>query len=291
MHTHELLELAALVSLHGPALVRNTQQIPPQSIERYWVASKSRLDRWGRTLKTLSTSNDSKQPGSRDAVCLSVRGVLEEILTGEVLTRLWTAAMCAYDRRRGTDAAEPVVRSVLIGHLEARHRVLTLLVRGPAVSAEQAVRLNQLRHRTERWTDMLLASLAEWCDVGEFAFDPQRTKDFAEDLSFQASMQGGQHAWPLLLASLRAAFRQGLSPLCPNFDLNTEIGESILSAFGPHLFDSTGLPQSLWMSRVSSVTSDAQGMLATLLAERPSRGTPSEAFFGHTPDRLRRFRK
>ncbi len=167
MHMHELLELAALVSMHGPALVRRTQPIPPQSVERYWVASKSRLDRWGRTLKSLSATTGSGQAASRSSVFLSMRSVLEEILTGEVLTRLWTAALCAYDRHRGTEVAEPVVRSVLIGHLEARHRVLTLLVRGPAICAEQAVKLNQLRRRTERWTDMLLASLAEWCDVGD----------------------------------------------------------------------------------------------------------------------------
>lgn len=290
MHTYELLELAALVSVHGPVLVRNSPPIPPQSVERYWVASKSRLDRWGRTLKTLSATDHSKQAGSHDAVSLSVRGVLEEILTGEVLTRLWTAAMCAYDRRRGTDVAEPVVRSVLIGHLEARHRVLTLLVRGPAVSAEQAVRLNQLRRRTERWTDMLLASLAEWVDVGEFAFDPARTKDFAEDLTFQASMKGGQHAWPLVIASLRAAFRQGLCPTCPNFDLNAQIGEAILSAFSTELFDSTGLVQSLWMARLSSVANDAQGMVAELLTGKSGSRRGDPTILDQASGRLRRFR-
>lgn len=290
MHTYELLELAALVSVHGPVLVRNSPPISPKSVERYWIASKSRLDRWGRTLKALSTANDARQPGSPDAVSLSVRGVLEEILTGEVLTRLWTAAMCAYDRRRGTDVAEPVVRSVLIGHLEARHRVLTLLVRGPVVGAEQAVRLNQLRRRTERWTDMLLASLAEWCDVGEFAFDPERTKDFAEDLSFQASMKGGQHAWPLVIASLRAAFRQGLCPTCPNFDLNAQIGESVLSAFSADLFDSTGLVQSLWMARLSSITNDAQGMVAELLTGKPGSCGGEPSILDETNGRLRRFR-
>lgn len=290
MHTYELLELAALVSVHGPVLVRNSPPISPQTVERYWIASKSRLDRWGRALKTLATATGSPQPGSRDAVSWSVRGLLEEILTGEVLTRLWTAAMCAYDRRRGTDVAEPVVRSVLIGHLEARHRVLTLLVRGPVVSAEQAVRLNQLRRRAERWTDMLLASLAKWCDVGEFAFDHERTKDFAEDLSFQASMNGGQHAWPLVIASLRAAFRQGLCLTCPNFDLNAQIGESILSAFSTELFDSIGLVQSLWMARLSSVTNDAQGMVAELLTGGPGSCLGDQSALDQTDNRLRRFR-
>ena len=34
-----------------------------------------------------------------------VRGALEEVLTGEVLTRVWTAVLCLYDRRRGAAAS------------------------------------------------------------------------------------------------------------------------------------------------------------------------------------------
>ena len=55
-----------------------------------------------------------------------VRGVLEEILTGEVLTRVWTAVLCLYDRQHGGNEFESLARSIMIGHLEARHRVLML---------------------------------------------------------------------------------------------------------------------------------------------------------------------
>ena len=220
-----------------------------------------------------------------------LRGVLEEILTGEVLTRVWAAAMCAHDHRAGTDFAEPIARSVLIGHLEARHRVLTLLVRGPAIDADLAVKLNQLRRRTERWTDMLVARLAEVCGIREFTFDPQRAQDFADDLSFQASLTGARHAWPLVMASLQAAFQQGLCPVSPNPDLNAQIAESILSAFPPEAFDSMGLLRSPWMLRVFSVTNDAQGMLDELLCGNRGARPMSDAMLGQVSHRLRRFRK
>lgn len=291
MHAYELVELAALATIHGPALMRMAGRIPAASIEQYWVASKSRLDRWGRDLKRrFSALADSQSPIARGG--LKVRGVLEEILTGEVLTRVWTALMCACDRRHGADHAGPIARSVMIGHLEARHRVLALLVSGPGIGAEQAVKLNQLRRRAERWTDVLIGRLAAFDDVSEFAIEPSRARDFAEDLSVQASLDGGGHAWPLVVASLRAAFCQGLEPTSPNADLNLQIAESVLAAFPPELFDSTGLPHSLWMLRMAAVTQEAQGMLDALLAEKPmARHGPADAALGRCADRLRRFRK
>jgi len=287
MHTRELIELAALVSVHGPVLVRASGQIPEKSIEQYWTASKSRLNRWGRTLKSLSSevADRGRRPGPSEWPRL--RGVLEEIITSEVLTRVWTAVMYAYDRHRGTDQVEPIARSVLIGHLEARHRVLTLLVRGPRIDAAQAVKLNRLRRRTERWTDLLVGYLIGLDDVGQFAIDPDRARDFADDLCYRSRLRGGRFAWPLLLASLRAAFGHGLAPASPNGDLNERIAVSVLSSFQPELFDATGLLRSAWLLRVAGVANDAQGMIDELLAVERAPLPGSAA--GRTPNRLRRF--
>ena len=78
-----------------------------------------------------------------------VRPVLEEILVSEVALRVWTAVLYAYDRRRQTHDAEPIARSVLLGHLEVRARALALLIHSPCLPAEDAVRLNRLRRRAE----------------------------------------------------------------------------------------------------------------------------------------------
>ena len=266
MHASQLVELAAIVSAHGPVLVRRTRQLSITGIEQYWTESKCRLDRWHRSLKSFSSSAAGGDAAWRRAQWPFIRGVLEEILTSEMLTRVWTAVMCAYDRSHGTNLAEPVARSVMIGHMEARHRVLTLLVRGPGIDAAAAVKLNHLRRRTERWTDLLVGYLAGLDDVAEFAIDPERARDFAEDLRYQSHQSGGRHAWPLVLASLRAAFRHGLAPVSPNADLNRRIATTILSCFRGELFDSTGLFQSLWLVRLSNVTNDAQGMIDDLLS-------------------------
>lgn len=290
MHARDLVELAAVVCAHGPVLVREARQVPPSSVEQYWVASKCRLDRWGRSLKQFAQESAAEGIQGRAARWPAVRGVLEEVLTGEALSRVWTAVMCAYDRRRGTDVAEPIVRSVMIGHLEARHRVLTLLVQGPGIDSEEAVKLNRLRRRTERWTDMLIGYLAGLDDVSEFAIDPDRAKDFADDLRYQGQLEGGRHAWPLVLASLRAAFGLGLAPVSPNADLNSAIATAILACFPSELFDATGLFRSLWLARLSSYTADAEGMIESLLSCDRAPAIPH----GKTPSagpesRLRRF--
>jgi hypothetical protein len=288
MHSRELVELAAILSAQGPVLVRQTRGLPPKALQQYWTASKCRLDRWARNLKSF-TSDTAGPPGSGKPTAARaqwpfMRSVLEEILTGEVLTRVWTAVLCLCDRRQGTQEAENIARSIMIGHLEARHRVLMLLVRGPGVDAEAAVKLNHLRRRTERWTDLLVGYLAGMGDVGEFAFDQDRARDFAQDLSEQGKLPGGHQAWPLILASLRAGFQQGLAPASPNEDLNAAIASAILSCLNPDLFDATGLFRSLWLARLTSVANDVQGMIDNLLGpEQPAR---AEAQLGR---RMRRF--
>jgi hypothetical protein len=276
MHARELVELAAIVSVHGSVLVRDTQRLSNSGVQQYWTESKCRLDRWAHSLKTFAA--DAAAGGdARRSQWPHVRGVLEEILTSEILTRVWTAVLCASDRRHGTLEAEPIARSVLVGHLEARHRVLMLLVGGLGIDVEAAVRLNQLRRRVERWTDLLIGYLAGHDDVSEFAIEPERARDFAQDLRSQSQCPGGRQAWPLVVSSLRAAFRRGLEPLSANPDLNARIAASILCCFPADLFDSTGQFRSLWLLRLSNAASDAQGMIEELLSPEPLASGPAGA--------------
>jgi hypothetical protein len=265
MHARELIELAALVSAHGPVLLQSDTEISARGIEQYWTSSKVRLDRWIRSLKgfTQQTNSDVRRGGHQWP---EVRGVLEEILTGEILTRVWTAVLCAYDRSRGTDNAEPVARSVLIGHIEARHRVLTLLTREANIEAKAVVNLNRIRRRSERWTDLLVGRAGGVREVAEFAVDPRRAQDFADDAPSRRGFAASRLAWPLLLASLRAAFQRELGAVSPNGDLNAAIASGILACFPSELFDSTGLFRSLWLMRITSAAEDAQVMIEELLA-------------------------
>ncbi len=289
MHARELVELAAIISAHGPVLVRGRGCVSEGGIEQYWVASKCRLDRWSRALKTIDVKR-SVPPGAarRQSRPSFPDGLLEEILTGEVLTRVWAAVLSAYDRRRGTQEVEPIARSILIGQLEARHRVLTLLVRASEIDTAWAMRLNTIRRRCERWTDLLVGYLTGLEDVADFAIEPDRARDFAEDLRYRSNLAGGRQAWPLVLSSLRAAFQQGLIGDSPNADLNAQIASSVLACFPAELFDSTGLFRSLWLMRLTNMVGDTEGMLQSLIAMDDGSARLPESTASRLAQRMRR---
>src|SRR3954469_14933553 len=159
MHVRELAELAALIAVHWPSIVRGGVQIPPGLNEEYWSASKCRLDRWSRLLRPLAATTDSALL-SPALAWPRVQPVLEEILVSELLTRIWTAAAAAYDAQAVEDELEGVARNVFAGHLDARRQLLGLLADGGVIPADEVSRLNHLRRRVERWTDMLLAHLS-----------------------------------------------------------------------------------------------------------------------------------
>lgn len=267
MHAWELVELGALTAAHGPAVVALAPSWSPQALERYWAAGKFRIDAWGRALRGYTKEVQSAPPAQRAQLWRQVRPVLEEVLTAEVLTRVWTAVMCLCDQQRGVGDAEAVARSVYLGQMEARNRALNLMVYGQGFEIQDAVALNQIRRRSERWTDLLLGHLLLEHNVTEFAFDRGRALEFAQDLREQGGLQGV--AWQLTFASLRAAFSQGLSRQSANAGLNAQIASSVVELLPLDLFDSVGVPRSLWMIRMMNLTDDAQGMVEQLLAPAP----------------------
>ncbi len=287
MHVRRLVELAGILASNGPLLLGRSEPFSADGIEQYWTTSKVRLDRWAWRLKKFSQQADSGSKRQRTQ-WPDTYAVMEEILVSEILTRVWTALLSAHDRQCGRDDAEPIARSVLIGHMEARHRVLSLMVRGPGIRVETAVRLNRLRRRTERWTDLLIGHLPRQYDVTEFAADPQRAKDFADGVQHRCRLAGGRHTWALIIASLRAVFRSGLSPLSPNADLNARIARSILTCLPADAFDATGLLRSALLTRLNKITDETQAMIASLLAASPPIAPKPNAPPGNGPSRFSR---
>jgi hypothetical protein len=265
MHVRELVEVAGLVALNGPLIIRGAAALSQAHLEQYWTTSKCRFESWHRALRRAAAAPDRTRADTDRAV--ELRAVVDEIFVGEILTRVWSTVLVARDRHARTGCDEPLARSVLTSHVEARGRALELLLAGRCFSPRQAVAANRLRRRAERWTDLLIGGLMAECDVREFAIDAARAIDFAADLAHRLVAPGGRQAWRLSLVSLRNAFQQGLAPVAANPDANARITASILGCFPGELFDSTGLFRSLWMMRLSAVASDAQGMIDDLLAQ------------------------
>jgi hypothetical protein len=268
MHVRDLVDLAGLVALNGPLLIHGPASTSQAHLEQYWATSKCRFDSWNRALRAAPQAAVERSAADCDRV-VELRAVFDEIFVGEILTRVWSAVLVARDRRSHAGVDEPLARSVLGSHVEARNRALELLLKGHVFSARQAVSLNRLLRRTERWTDVLIGGLLAECDALEFAVDAERAADFASELARRRAAPGGTHAWRLTLTSLRNSFQRGLAPMAANPDANARITASILGCFPGELFDSTGLFRSLWMMRLSAVASDAQGLIDDLLGPPP----------------------
>ena len=263
MHARDLIELAALVAVHGPRLVGG-QRLPEWCLEQYWTASRCRHERWMRTLKACAAPVGSSPRAAHDH-WQSLRPTLEEIFTGDLLTRIWTAVASAYDAQRPAADAGPIARSVLSGQLDARNRALNVLVYGHGFELQQVVRLDRLRRRAERWNDLLLANLRIDFDVRELAFEPETTREFSADLRAErvpSDLQTAQFA----VGSIRSAFRGSLTDASPNSDLNRRIAASIFACFRPLPIDTVALPKAPWLERLHSATSDSLGWIAELLA-------------------------
>lgn len=266
MRCYELIELSAAIAVNARAFIRSQGQLADASIAEYWSASRSRLDRWARWLqRDLGTLRSD--PAQAAIVCRHARPVLEEILASEILTRVWTAVACAGDRRGGASCVSPVVRSVLLGHLEARNRALHFMLRAQHHAAEAMLPSNRLRHRCERWTDMLLAYLPPGGDVALVAFDKRRVWDFAEDVRGQFRRSTAARSWLLLRLALQSCFGFSLSATSPNDDLNARIGSAIVACLRPERFDELGAFESRWMERLEYTAAEAEMLIDELLAE------------------------
>jgi hypothetical protein len=270
MHVRELAEVAGLVALNAPQFVAIEPPASCSHLEQYWATTKTRFDGWARALKRASALVESDSSAQDD--WLDIRASLDEIFIGELLARVWTAVVVARDRRWSSDGGGSIARSVLAAHMEARRRALALLLNGHFVSGSEAIAIDRVRRRAERWTDVLLGGIAHLVDVREFAVDVERVEDFSTDLAARGSRCGAQQFWRLLLVSLHSAFRCGVSPTAASGEANARITASILGCFRAELFDSTGVFQSLWMTRLSATASDVQGMIGDLLSPGPSIG-------------------
>lgn len=269
MQSYELAEFAALIAFNGGPFLRDTERLSDSGIQQYWSASRDRIDNWRRVLA------DGVQEGRacghfQSDSWLRISAVLDELFVSGILTRVWTAIACEHDDRQGNTYVSPVVRSVMLAQMEARHRALILLDQAHEHRWTDASGMNRLRSKTERWTDLLLAHIAKECPVAEFAFDAERVQDFADDLREDGKPLANNPTWQILQASLSSAFRGKVSLRSPNGRLNQQIASAILASFPPDLFDTHRLCRSVWMDRLNLTANDAQVMLDELMAmERP----------------------
>ena len=187
------------------------------------------------------------------------------ILLSELLTRVWSATVLIHDWYHESDELAGLAHSIHLSHLEVKNRALRTMLKGQDQDPEAFDRLNRLRRRIERWTDVFLGQLPFGETCVKFAFDRQRVADFHRE---QRESLGPEFETrqKVLSASFAVDLLKGQKQYAANPDLNREVASGILACFPSDRFDSLGIPKSVKMMWIEKAHQDTQ-MLVDHLAE------------------------
>lgn len=261
MHSSQLAELGSWVALNSGNLVYGEQEQPMLVATSYWTASKIRIQRWVAALKMFGQDFDSPNPGHDPWPALEI--VVQEILMSELLTRVWAATVLTHDWYHQQDEMHGLAHSIHVSHVEAKNRAIRILLKGRASNEAAFDRLNSLRRRIERWTDMFLGQLPNGEESSVMGFDRSRVIDFNRE---QRESAGSEFLTRqrVMMASFSADIVRNLVPHAANPELNRDIAAGVLACFSTDRFDSNGLPKSARMIWLEKSQRDTQVLLDQL---------------------------
>lgn len=271
MRASQLAELGSWIALHADHFIYCEYHQPSLTATNYWTASKARLQRWDAALKRFEQDFANCERVHDPWPALEM--VVQEILISELLTRVWSATVIIHDWYHQQDAMYGPTHSVHVAHLEAKTRAIRILLQARPRNEFVFDRLNRLRRRVERWTDMFLGQLPNAEKVSIFGFDRNRVFDFnrEQDNEFLSEIAIRQR---VLAASFSIDVVRDQTPCCVNPDLNRELAAGILDFFTADRFDSNSMPKSIRWIWLEKAQIDTQLLLDELVgfenaAEKP----------------------
>lgn len=268
MHAAQLADLAAILALHGPTLLFGREMISEESLQAYWIASRSRFDRWNERLAEYRSCEAKGDSAELRQWWTRHHALLEEILLSEPLTRVYAALGATLDGGRETKETSPITHSVFMTHLEARNRVLQLMIYGRGATLDVAVNLNRLRSAIERWCDGLLGYFPLDCqrEWERYAIDPSRARAFAVDARQLPNGVVRDTAGWLTAAAMRDTLLRRSDPAAASPKGNRAVADAVLTCLRPDMFDSVGTLKSLWLHRLQAGAEQADRVLDELAA-------------------------
>jgi hypothetical protein len=172
-----LSDLAWDVSLAAERLIADGHGVCDDHLVGFWVGSRGLANHW---LRGLAEWNEAVQ---MESDWRAFNALATEMLTGEMLLRLWCTVLSVQDKQAGQSNAKAVLDLVVFNLQHVRHQLLNVLLDEAAEFAE----LDRLRRRCERWTDVLLGPLVVRHGHAQYAQDARRAWDFGEDAAASAS--------------------------------------------------------------------------------------------------------
>lgn len=270
MHARCLLEIAGVVGQTAGPSLRAGAPLASDSLAEYWIASRCRLDTWGRALRRLGHSQTL--PPGNEAGDLLVR-LVEEITLSVVLARVVTGVAIVSDRAHGCDDAAVVAASTLEAHLDTKRRLRRLVTVWWPPASQRLRYADGLQRQASAWSDVLLARLGGGAGFASLVSDRQRHAQARRD-----AQQEDTRAARLVERLTQLGLRHGLTgarlpPVAA--ELNQRIGSAALGLVPAAAFDGFGLPRPAWMLRAERVVEEAVGLIGLAdKADEPADGNP-----------------
>ena len=177
------------------------------------------------------------------------------LFAAELPLRVWCTA-AALPRFR---SAGPAVADAVFGELlDLRCLALQALAADYGLTAKEAASLDRFRRRCERWTDVLIGPLTSRTGKADFAFQPDRARDFADpnpgDVEHDAS-------WPLIVGGLRLTFaavgNQYQGPGNRVGEAASELAAAMLASIPWSAFDGDGCLMTPGLARAGCVVPES----------------------------------
>lgn len=262
MHASQLAQIGSWIAIHSSSLIFGNSGPQELASVNYWTTSKCRLNRWTTSLKMFE--DDLQDECLLHNPWPAIETVIEEVFISEFLTRIWSASVLAHDNYQNSDELFGLAHSVHISHIEASNRAMRVLLHGQVSNETAFDRLNLLRRKIERWTDLFLSQIPHLQTAQTFAFDEDRVADFSEEHADMPQLECSRRQ-QVLMASFAAEIRDLQSRWAANPALNQQISSSIMGCFPADRFDSLGLPKSFGMILLEKTQHDTQLLVDRLL--------------------------
>jgi hypothetical protein len=202
----ELIEFTAIISAHSPNLIEGTAPLADVALRQYRHLSKSRSTTWLADLELVPRRLAAATGPDRQAIWDGAEELFIDVMAGDLLARVWGAVLTARGRAQHEIAVERAGREALNDQLPPHQQVLKLMVDGPYLTLERVVRLDRIRRKLERWTDLLAGHLVRRFGLADFAYDVDRALDFGEEQLGEQSGTRTEQIWQLYFLCLRTGF-------------------------------------------------------------------------------------
>lgn len=247
---HDLADLAALLSRHSLHVVDQDPPCIEDFSETFWVYSRRLKPRWEQDLEEAETA------GARDAWS----EMAEEFLTADVLNRVWGGLLLAMADRHRAFRARGLAQQVMSWNLVIRNRLLQTMAARWDQWAGHVPRLDLLRRRMERWTDVLLSPLILRHPVDGACFSPERAFDAAPAYDQSRYHAGNAGLWNLTGAALRSSVPARMVAPGERLKILGDLTSSILSAFPPSAFNAGGVLRSEPLRRIFHIVRETSAV-------------------------------